>query len=64
MSFIRKMEKWRNRKLICLIEKKNERLEKLSYYKFIIIFLLNKTKKVTHFFSCVCASEKKKNSGA
>ena len=45
------MEKWRDKKLICLVEKKNERMENEVGIKFTIMFPLNKTKKKHIFFS-------------
>ena len=49
LCLVGKMEKWKNEKLICLVDKKNERLEKWSWYRFIIMTPLNKTKK-SHIF--------------
>ena len=46
---VERVEKWREGKLIYLVKKKNERIEKWSWYKFIIMSLLNKTKK-QHIF--------------
>ena len=46
-----RVEKWREGKLIYLVKKKNVRIEKWSWYKFIIMSLLNKTKKQHIFFS-------------
>ena len=49
MHLVRRIEKYRDRKFICLVEKKKRNDEKWSLNKITIMSVLNKTKNNTFF---------------